>query len=373
MASWNHKTNDSHGDFLGNGIFGMALDVSDDPWTLELKLASAGAEELGVNGLFADPYEAVMSELPVCQNFIEPIGRFFVPTWLRPRPRTSDSHLLNKKNMQMYIDDGKLSELVGQLKTFVQKNVFPRKPIMIGVDHSATGAVVTALSEKLGSRDLGVVVLDQHFDGLPLSHRMEPDFLKQMGLSREDTGLTSSVRVGEKYCCGNFWKHLLDDGIVLPENLLFIGVADYPAKDPAPGWERFRESYLAFESLGCGFFPLEEFKAPYNEKLKTFIEDRLRVPNVYVSLDLDVGAYRCVLAARYMDRAGIDKEALMEVARVISDCRKSGRFELAGLDVMEFNTHFLGIKTEGGDKDMTVSVAVSFIKELLQCEQELKP
>ena len=51
---------------------------------------------------------------------------------------------------------------------------FPVMPVMLGVDHSATGGVVSALSEKLGPENMSVVVLDQHFDGFPVSLRLEP-------------------------------------------------------------------------------------------------------------------------------------------------------------------------------------------------------
>ena len=238
-------------------------------------------------------------------------------------------------------------------------------PIMLGVDHSATGAVITALSENLGSENLGVLVLDQHFDGLPLSLRMERNLLMQFGLTGNATNPASEGRVGENYCCGNFWKHLMDAGTVLPENLFFLGVADYPLGEPIPGWERFRESYLGFEAKGCRFFPLQAFEGEYVRLLRAFLSENIKTTNVYVSLDLDVGAQRCVHAARYMDWPGMEKKDLMNVARLIREFCQSGRFRLVGLDVMEFNMHFLGLEMEGGIKDETASVAVAFINQLI--------
>lgn len=103
----------------------------------------------------------------------------------------------------------------------------------------------------------------------------------------------------------------------------------------------------------------------YLENLQEFIHNKIRTPNVYVSLDLDVGAYRCVNAARYMDRIGIEGEAIMDVARSISNYSRAGFFRLAGLDVMELNVHFLGLETGEGTKDCTASIAIDFIRELL--------
>ena len=100
----------------------------------------------------------------------------------------------------------------------------------------------------------------------------------------------------------------MDAGIVLPENLLFLGVADYPLGEPMPGWERFRESYLGFETKGCRFFPLQAFEGEYVRLLREFLSENIKTTNVYVSLDLDVGAQRCVHAARYMDWPGMEKK-----------------------------------------------------------------
>ena len=353
-------------------VFGVGLDASDDPWTLQLKLASIHARETGVNGLYADPYEAIAPELVRLNQQVEPIGKFPIPSWLSPRPRPSDGHLVTKENMEGYVAGGGMLELSRQLKGFVQKNVFPGQPIMLGVDHSATGGVVSALSDKLGPENLSVLVLDQHFDGLPLSIRMEAQMMANLGCPTSGAGPLPDVKDGNEYCCGNFWKHLIDSGIILPGNLLFVGVADYPGEQVIPGWERFRKNYLDLEAWGCNFFPLKEFKGHYVNRLKRFIEDKIAAPNVYVSLDLDVGAYRCIHAARYMDSVGIERKALMDVARIIADRCRSGKFRLAGMDVMEFNIHFLGLEIGPGTKDDTISVALDFINEMLSGQREVQ-
>lgn len=333
-------------------LFGVALEASDDPWTLQLKLAAAQAAPKDLVGMPADPFDAVAPELARLDPAIEVIGKFPIPSWLSPRPELSDCHLVTKEDMEKFVANGGMLELSRQLKSFVQKNVFPGLPIMLGVDHSATGGVVSALSEELGPQNLTIVVLDQHFDGLPVSLRME------------------QVLNGDEYCCGNFWKHLIDDGVVLPQNLLFLGVADYPQGEAMPGWERFHDNYKKLEAQGCNFFPLQDFEGQYLENLQEFIQNKITTSNVYVSLDLDVGAYRCVNAARYMDRIGIEGEAIMDVARTISNYSRAGMFRLAGLDVMELNVHYVGLETGDGGKDYTISIAADFIRELLKMSRE---
>ena len=84
---------------------------------------------------------------------------------------------------------------------------------------------------------------------------------------------------------------------------------------------------------------------------------------MYVSLDLDVGAYHCINAARYMDGPGITGQNLLDIATFIADGCRSGNLLLVGFDVMALNMHFLGMKTERIE-DSTPSLVQGFIKTL---------
>jgi arginase family enzyme len=347
-------------------VFGVGIDASDDPWTMQLKLAAVYARENGVHDPCLDPYDAIVPELARFSKNLEHIGKVPVPSWLNPIPQASDAALVKKENMERYVAAGGMLDLTLQVKDFVKKQIFPGLPVMLGVDHSATGGVVSALAEELGPENMSVVVLDQHFDGLPLFLRLEPQIMEHFS----QTNPFARTVDDNEYCCGNFWKHLIDSGVVMPENLLFVGVADYPSTKAVPGGDNFRDNYLSFEARGCRFFPLKEFEGSYRKKLKKYIEDTITTPYVYVSLDVDVGAYNCVHAARYMDSIGIDRKALMDVAHLVGGHCRSGKTRLAGMDIMEFNMHFLGLKTEQGKKDRTLSVALDFLKELLQLQEE---
>jgi hypothetical protein len=69
---------------------------------------------------------------------------------------------------------------------------------------------------------------------------------------------------------------------------------------------------------------------------------------------------------------GIDKKALMDVAHLVAGHCRSGKTRLAGMDIMEFNMHFLGLNTEQGEEDKTLSVALDFLKEMLPPQEEEK-
>jgi arginase family enzyme len=348
-------------------LFGVALDPTDDPWSLQLKQAWMTAEPAELDWLSAclDPYDAVTESLAATlkEQNIELAGKFPVPSWLWPKPNISDLPLVTTKNMENFFDSEGPLEIAKQVKSFVTSRIFPEIPIMLGIDHSATAGVILALAERYDPRTLSVIVLDQHFDAIPLSVRLE-------GASQASPNLTASmpfpipnipVGFGDQFCCGNFWAYLIDEGIVLPENLLFIGVADYPGHETDPARNSFRQCYLSFEERGCSFFPLRQFDSQYIDTLTRFLREKITTPHVYVSFDLDVGAYNGTYAARYMDRPGISQQNILDIARLIADECRQGRFKIAGLDIMEFNMHFLGLETPDGVKDTTLTLVGDFI------------
>lgn len=166
-------------------VFGVAVDATDDPWAIMLKHAAMDAEENGMAGFYGDPYDAMAAGLGGLNGRIELIGKFGVPSWLTPRPEAADRSLVSKEEMEAFVANGGLLELSTRLKLFVQEKVLPATPVMLGVDHSLTGGVVSALSRELGPDNLSVVVLDQHFDCLPVSLRVGTGSLVGLNLPIE--------------------------------------------------------------------------------------------------------------------------------------------------------------------------------------------
>jgi arginase family enzyme len=346
-------------------LFGVALDPADDPWSLQLKQAWMAADHANLDWLTAclDPYDAITGSMAAVldKHHIEPAGKFPIPTWLWPKPNPSDLLYVTQKNVEGFFNSGDLLEIIRQLKLFVTQNIFPEIPIMVGIDHSATAGVVSALAERYSREKLCVVVFDQHFDAIPLSVRLE-------GLSQANSDFTSRIPFvsptpigySDQFCCGNFWAYLMEAGIVLPENLIFVGIADYPSHEETPR-NRFREMYLDFERHGCSFFLQKQFEGQYIGELTRFLREKINTPNIYVSLDLDVGSYASTYAARYMDRPGISEQNLLDVAGVIADKCSRRMFKIVGIDIMEFNMHFLGIEMPDGVKDTTLGLVQKFI------------
>jgi arginase family enzyme len=335
-------------------LFGAALDVSDDPWTLQLKHGWMEADSTRLDRISAclDPYDAVTttmsSLLRQCQ--IKPVGKFPIPSWLWPKPKPSDAPVINPEMVASFFDSGELLAITQRLSTYVNDMILPDIPVMLGVDHSLTAGVVSALSEKYGREKLGIIVLDQHFDAIPLSVRLD-------GIK---TGMEAApIGFKDQFCCGDFWAYLIDEGIILPQNLIFIGVADYPGKGIKAG-DSFRRMYLDYEKRGCSFFPKERFNDNNKDLFSSFLMEKLRTPDVYISMDMDVSSCAGTYAARYMEKPGLGEQDILDIlATIVDQCRR-GNFTFAGMDIMEINTHFLGIEVGGGKKDVTLE----FIEKL---------
>lgn len=299
-----------------------------------------------------DPYDRIAGRLAE-KHGISPAGKFPVPSWLGPTPMPADAALVTMENFQRFYRYKGFWEAAEAIKAYVEESIFPDAPVMIGIDHSATGGVLAAVSNRYGADQLSVIVLDRHFDGIAPSTRLATEPMPFAALDEAE------------YCCGSFWAYLLDRGVVLPENLLFIGVADYPDPSRRDEWNAFQRSYAAYEERGCGFFPLASFEVPYADRLRRCVDQCITTPYVYVSLDVDVGSYESVHAARYMDGPGLNRRQLCDAAAVIADALAAKGACLAGFDVMEFNVHFLGIETPDGCRDQTLTVVDEFIGGLL--------
>lgn len=276
--------------------------------------------------------------------------------------------LLTQEQARKFLNGNGSFNTACKLRDFILSRILPGLPVMAGIDHSASGGVISALSHVLGPENLTVVVLDHHFDGLPVTVRMGPFVHEGKAFMPMQDSFFGTF--GKTYCCGNFWAHLIYMGIVKPEHLVFMGVADYPQQKVPLAWEAFRDAYLAFETRGCSFLPLTELQTSCKRKIERFLAEKINTPYVYVSLDLDVGAYRCVRAARYMDGPGIEGHVLSDIARVIGNVCESGKSCLVGLDVMEFNMHLLGAEIEPGIEDQTLGTAIDFIESLIRPHSE---
>ncbi|NHJ24487.1 MAG: hypothetical protein EAX89_07930 [Candidatus Lokiarchaeota archaeon] len=358
-------------------VFGAALDASDLGLAIQMKLAYLNRL---VNGLieesdFLDPYDGLLklSQL-LKRDFFKKIGKFPIESWLTPKPRLMDIHLINQLNYQNFTNEGNLKNYSERLKEFVQKEIFPDIPLMLGVDHSLTGGVLTAISQDVGNDDLLVIIFDAHFDGLPASMTLKiaeyvndhPQVANPLILVNNPLQF-EKLNLKDNYNCASFLHYLLKQETILPENLIIFGCQDYPNEEyrsiDNSGIIEFVAFFDELECSGVNFIPINEpleMLRSLNQTLKG-----LNTNNLYISFDVDVCALKEVIATRFRNVIGVDKSTLINAIHIINKYKKSKNVEIKGLDIMEIDTHLLNRFFPKSNRiDQTIEVIDDYLKAL---------
>ncbi|MFX1280398.1 MAG: arginase family protein [Promethearchaeota archaeon] len=361
-------------------IFGAALDASDFALSLQFKLNYLNKLNHNLIELnqpnFADPYEGLLlfSRVLLKDKYLK-IGKFPIESWLTPKPNIKDLSLIDQLEFQNFNKRGAIRTYSDKLECYVRKNVIPDFPLMIGVDHSLTGGVLSALSKEYGAEDLLVLIFDAHFDGLPASISL--NIAKYMNehpveinplISEDIKAANENYDVVDNYTCASFLYFLLREKIVIPENLIIFGCQDYPD-------EHFRSiddsrilEYVQFydemEQLGVQFIPKSKPSTMISRLMNSLKETEKA--KMYISFDTDVGALKEIIATRFRNVIGIDQSTIINAAKSIKNILDSKKIDLLGLDIMEIETHLLNrIFPKSGRKDQTLEVIDNFLNFFL--------
>ena len=151
-------------------IFGAALDALSSPERINLKTAYLNYlknKRLNQKEL-KDPYDFVKSRvtgnklLNIVNNRIRWAGKIFVPSWLTPKPSIHDLPKLSTERLDNFLKSDGCWKYASAIADYINKEIYPSMPVMIGVDHSLTGGSIMALVKKFPN--LNVIILDAHFD-----------------------------------------------------------------------------------------------------------------------------------------------------------------------------------------------------------------
>jgi arginase family enzyme len=295
------------------------------------------------------------------------LGKFVVDSWLTPKPQVSDLDLIREECYEHFLINDGFRAYAQLLRGFVKAHVFPHIPGMIGVDHSLTGGVLMALSDRFGPEDLGVLVFDVHTDAAPLPIRSGlAQYASEEGLSEIDT--ISKPAIFDPYTRGNFLFYLIEEGIILPENLILIGPGDTVDKLSTLTDKRVVEYVHHYESLmerGVKIISRDQLQQSGPAAIQKE-QDRLNCSKLYISLDVDVSAQCGVLATKFIDLVGTDIALILEVASNIVEIISSRRFSIVGLDIMEIDIQKIGARLSSGIEDRTRDFIREFIRLIVQ-------
>lgn len=359
-------------------VFGAALDPIDDPMKVLAKCSyinRLAQNVVDAERAFLDPYDGLLkfSKVLKKEEYIK-IGKFPIESWLTPKPEIEDFPLLDPFKYQEFVNSGAVRALSKNLESFVIENILPDIPLMIGVDHSLTGGVLSALSKKYGPENILIVMFDAHFDAIPA--KISLDLVKYMQEHQKEIHVLSpgilesldvdTIMIRDSYSCASFLDYLIQDGSIVPENLFVFGCQDYPSEEflfiEDSRVKNFVDFYLSFEEKGVKIIPGIKDKNSMIKKLEKSLE-KCNAPYIYISFDVDVGIFKEILAARFMNVIGIEKNVILNAARTIKEFMKSKKCELVGLDFLEIDTYVLGRELKkSGRIDRTVEVIDEFLE-----------
>ena len=351
-------------------FFGASLDALDTQEAVSIKRSYIEALSSGrcCRPDLRDPYALFRNLVGdrIKQLGHQNLGRFMVDSWLTPKPQASDMDLIREENYSQFLRNDGFKAFAELLKGFVKAHVFPHIPGMIGSDHSLTGGVLMALSERFGPETLGVLVFDVHTDAVPLPIRSG---LVEYALEARlpSPGAIWKSAMLDPYTTGNFLFYLIEKEVIVPENLIIVGPGDSADRLRNLVDERVIKYVRHYDSLlqrGVKIISkdqLEQFGvAAIHENM-----DQLKCSNLYISLDVDVSAQCGVLATRFIDLVGTDTSLVLKGLFKVGELLSSNRFSLVGVDIMEIDIHKIGAKLRSGIEDQTGDFIKKFVSILM--------
>lgn len=361
------------------GLFGAGFDPLPSRQALLIKHAYIQASVLGKIPPtdYQDPYVFFSNNLPQeISGKFDLLGRVSIPTWLESKPSPNDSFDLTLESLTRFMKAGGCLSIADKVRDFIVENVFPRTPGMIGVDHSSTYGAISALKQD-GEEDLGLVIIDSHFDAVPMALRygliehakktdsiaIPPDLL-----SNEAYPNLSSSEIDEwdKLNPENFLLHLLEQKLIAPKNLVVVGISDYPPdsyeESDDPQVKDYLNYFKSLEEQGVSFIPKSSIDANGMEGLEEALEG-LNAKRVYISLDIDIGSLSSVYACRFLSNIGLSFDQVEDMFQTLFSFFSKGK-QLAGFDIMEIDIHKLGISIDESHIDRTIEICRSFLEKV---------
>jgi len=335
-------------------VFGAALDALDLPEKVALKVAyMRSMKKHPSQKLPLDPYNAIKDFLGhqgYATTDTEWIGKFPIETRLSPRPLVEDESFLRRTFFTEFLDKNGCLTYSEKLKTYLTNNVYPSRPLMIGVDHSLTGGALKYVAGLY--KDFNVLIFDSHTDIV--------DFRTKHSLFSSLPGKSPNNSL-DIYECGSFISHLLEENVIRADQLWILGTQDVLRNNEVLRGDPYTEKLRNWVEHGVHLISKSDL-------VRNGIPPEIEGPT-YVSIDIDLGCYSCVLACRFMDRVGLESNEIIRILRLLSDMIRGNKIVLIGLDVMEIDVHFLNEEVSG-KRDHTLEIVREIFKNLIFSESD---
>lgn len=344
-------------------FFGCPMDCDEKHDSIQEKLHMLKTAEG-----FDDPFDGVMelirSDVP--EDLWEEAGSIPVPGWLGPKPASRDRSTLSTENFISFIDNNGCKKFADKVDQFVSNEILPNIPCMIGIDHSLTGGVYSALSRHYGSQNLSLIIIDSHTDAVPMSvlaGAIQFD-METNPSSVHDADDPFLYNRPDSYNASSFVHSLITEKQVNPKNLYIIGVSDFPEKKSLrikdPRIKKYTAAYMDMKRRGSTIITKKECKLN-PQKFKGCLK-KISTPYVYVSIDMDIGANNALEGVRFRNWKGLNEAKIYNLIDTIAKIFPHST-QLAGMDICEIDPRRAGASYPSG-KDKTYEIAANLIKKL---------
>ncbi len=318
---------------------------------------------------FDDPFEGVLNDLfcyDIPKDMYETMGSLQVPSWLGPMPHSEDHSKINTENFISFIDNDGCRKFAGMADQFVTDRVLPDIPCMIGIDHSLTGGVYSALSRHYGSENISLIIIDSHTDAVPMSvlaGAIQYD-METNPSSVHDVNDPFLYNRPDSYNASSFVHNLVTEKQVDPKNLFIMGVSDYPDKKflriKDARIKKYTNAYVNLKRLGATIISKKECKLS-PKRIKGLLK-KISTPFVYISIDMDIGANNALNGVRFRNWKGLNESQIYKLTDAVTGIL-SDSIHLAGMDICEIDPRRAGIAA-GTGRDQTYKIAANLIKKI---------
>jgi arginase family enzyme len=321
---------------------------------------------------FDDPLDGVMDYfasdiIPDIQAGLwENLGSLPVPPWLGAKPGSEDHSKINTENFISFIDSDGCKKFADRADQFVTNRILPDIPCMVGIDHSLTGGIFSALARHYGKENLSLIIIDSHTDAVPMSvlaGAIQYD-METNPSSVHDSNDPFLYNRPDSYNASSFVHSLVTGKQVYPKNLYIIGVSDYPEKKflriKDPRIKKYTNAYVGLKRKGAAIITKKECKLN-PQKLKGVLK-KISTPYVYISIDMDIGANNALEGVRFRNWKGLNKAQIYKLADAVAGIF-SDSIQLAGMDICEIDPRRAGALLPSG-KDQTYEIAANLIRKI---------
>ena len=317
---------------------------------------------------FDDPLDGVMDTLGpyLPKDCWDNLGSLPVPSWLGPKPPSTDHSKITTENFISFIDNNGCKKFADEADQFVTDQILPDIPCMVGIDHSITGGVYSALSRHYGKENLSLIIIDSHTDAVPMSllaEAIQYD-MDTNPSSLHDVNDPFLYNRSDSYNASSFVHNLVTQKQVDPKNLYIIGVSDYPEKKflriKDVRIKKYTGAYMDLKRMGAKIITKKECKLNPHKISEIF--KLISTPYVYVSIDMDIGANNALEGVRFRNWKGLNEPQIHKLGHAVAEIF-SDSIHLAGMDICEIDPRRAGVDYPSG-KDRTYVIAAEIIKTI---------